>query len=281
MDSISVFGLSFPLLPLLMVSSLLLLSALNRWPSFRVAGFSDAILLRLLLSLVVARLVFVSQHMSGDQGQWWQVLDIRDRGFDSYSLLLVFSLLLMHYAYQEVAARRLLRLAVPLILLWMGGSYTLFRYYQPLSERWPPLVFNDLQGQSQRFSQEFSVALDGTMNRSRTSESYRFTLVNLWASWCPPCRAEMPELMQAAQQYPDGRFIMLNQGEDPAQILRFLQQEQLEFAAVWLDPQRTMGRWLGQQALPVTLIFDDEGQLIDGHAGVLSQARLTQMLRDR
>lgn len=248
-----------------MLSALLVVAALNRWPGMQVAGFSDAILLRLLLSLAVARLVFVSQHVASYQGQWRQVVDIRDRGFDGYSLLLVFSLLLMHYGYKEVAARKLLRWAIPLVLLWVGSGYTLYRHYHPLPERWPTLVFEDLQGQPQRFADD--------------PKPYRFTVVNLWASWCPPCRAEMPVLQQAAQQYPAGRFILLNQGEDLAQIKRFLQQEGLEFNTLWQDPSNSMGRWLGQQALPVTLIFGPDGQLVDGHTGVLSHATLAEKLR--
>ncbi len=264
MDSISIFGLSFPLLPLLVLSALLLISGLNRWSKFRVAGFSDAVLLRLLLSLVAARLVFVMQHFGSYQGQWLQFLDMRDRGFDGYSLLLVFSLLLMQYAYQVVAARKLLLLAFPLAMLWIGGGYSLYRSYHPLPDTWPMLVFQDLQGQQQQFSD--------------AAKQHQFTVVNLWASWCPPCRAEMPVLQQAQQQYPQGRFILLNQGENKQQINQFLQQEGLEFHAVWLDPNATMGRWLGQQALPVTLIFDQQGKLIDGHAGVLSSAKLAQKL---
>jgi thiol-disulfide isomerase/thioredoxin len=264
-DSISLFGLSFPLLPLLMLSALFILAMLNRWQRVSVTGFSDAILLRLLLSLLVARLVFVSQHFSSYQGQWLEWFDIRDRGFDGYSLLLVFSLLLMHYAYKVVTARRLLLLAIPLTLLWMGGGYTVYRHYHPMPERWPTLVFSDLQAQPQRFSDD--------------PTQYRFTVVNLWASWCPPCRAEMPVLMHAQQQYSNGRFVMLNQGENNLQITQFLQQHQLKFDTVWLDTHSTMGRWLGQQALPVTLIFDADGQLIDGHAGVLSSAKLAEKLQ--
>lgn len=265
MDSISLFGLSFPLLPLLILSALLLMSGLNRWPKWRVAGFSDAVLLRLLLSLIAARLVFISQHLASYQGQWLQLFDIRDRGFDGYSLLLVFSLLLMHYAYKTVPARRLLLLAVPLAMAWIGGGYAVYRSYYPIPTAWPTLTFHDLQGQPQRFS-------DGP-------GQHQFTLVNLWASWCPPCRAEMPVLLQAQQQYPHGRFILLNQGETQQQIQQFLQQEALEFNTVWLDPNSTMGRWLGQQALPATLIFDQHGKLVDGHSGVLSRAKLAEKLQ--
>lgn len=268
MDSVSIFGLSFPLLPLLILSALLLMSVLNRWSKFRVAGFSDAILLRLLLSLGVARLVFISQHLASFQGQWLQLIDIRDRGFDGYSLVLVFSLLLMQYAYKTVPARRLLLLAIPVAMLWIGGGFSWYRLYNPLPTTWPALLFSDLQGQQQRMSEGLHPVPPS------------FTLVNLWASWCPPCRAEMPVLMQAEQHYPRGRFILLNQGETTQQVKQFLQQHGLQFNAVWLDQNGTMGRWLGQQALPVTLIFDQQGKLVDGHAGVLSSAMLAEKLQN-
>jgi len=263
MDSVSVLGLSLPLLPVLIATGLLLLSGLNHLPRFRIAGFTDAILLRLLLSLAVARLIFVIQHFASYQGQWLQLFDLRDRGFDGYSLLLVFSLLVMHYAYKTVPARRLLSVAVPVAMLWIGGGFNLYRSYYPLPQQWPDLVFHDLQGQPQRLS----------------DAAYPFTVVNLWASWCPPCRAEMPVLQQAQQDYPQGRFVLLNQGEGQQQIQQFLQQQGLRFTSVWQDPSRTMGRWLGQQALPVTLIFDAEGQLVDGHAGLLSSAMLSNKLQ--
>src|SRR5690606_40886240 len=43
------------------------------------------------------------------------------------------------------------------------------------------------------------------------------TVVNLWATWCPPCRREMPVLRDAQQRYPDIAFIFANQGESAEQ----------------------------------------------------------------
>ncbi|MBU2425246.1 MAG: TlpA family protein disulfide reductase [Gammaproteobacteria bacterium] len=273
MDSLNIFGISLPLLPLLIVSAMMLMSLVNRWQKNPVVGFSDAILHRLLLSLVAARLGFVAQHLPQYQGQWLQVVDIRDRGFDSYSLMLVFSLLLMQYAYLQVAARRVLLLSLPVAMLWIGASFTVYRFYHPMPTQWPSMTFQTLQGQQLRLSDRTT-----TLTRPAT-DTTGFTVVNLWASWCPPCRAEMPVLIQAQQQYPQGRFILLNQGETQQQVEQFLQQQGLEFHAVWLDPQRTMGRWVGQQTLPLTLVFDQHGKLIDGHAGLLSSAMLADKLQ--
>lgn len=266
METITLAGFSLPLLPLLLLSSWLLLSLMNKLKRPSVPGFSDALLTRLLLSLLLSRLVFIGQHLGAYQADWWQLLDIRDRGFDGHSFLLVLSLLLLHYGYQQRQARALLWLGLPLVLLWVAGSFTLYRHYYPLPTGAPTYRFQTLAGQQQQLSALLAQRKAG------------FTVVNLWASWCPPCRAEMPLLMQSQAEYPQGQFILLNQGETATEVTQFLQQHQLQFQQVWLDPNRQFGRWLGQQALPLTLIYDQHGNLVDGHAGVLSKAQLAAKL---
>src|SRR5690606_26696074 len=53
----------------------------------------------------------------------------------------------------------------------------------------------------------------------------RPTVVNLWATWCPPCRREMPVFEQAQEQFPDLAIVMVNQGESVQQIHAFLESE--------------------------------------------------------
>ncbi|TNC83390.1 MAG: hypothetical protein CSH37_14475 [Thalassolituus sp.] len=83
---------------------------------------------------------------------------------------------------------------------------------------------------------------------------------------------------QAQQTYPQVRFVMLNQGESRADVLRFIESKGYQFDNLWLDPQSQMGRWLGQSALPVTLVFDRRGALISGHMGATSGAVIAQLL---
>ena len=103
-------------------------------------------------------------------------------------------------------------------------------------------------------------------------------LVNLWATWCPTCRAEMEVFEQAQQAYPHVRFVMLNQGESKAEVAAFIEAEGYQFDNLWLDMEGRMGHWFGQSALPVTLVFNKEGKLLNGRMGAMSAATLEQLL---
>lgn len=98
------------------------------------------------------------------------------------------------------------------------------------------------------------------------------TVINLWASWCPPCRREMPVFEQAQMEFPEATIVMVNQGESAQNAQAFLDSERLTLNNVLLDPfSRTM-QAMGTQALPTTLFFDAQGTLVDSHAGEITTA---------
>ena len=103
-------------------------------------------------------------------------------------------------------------------------------------------------------------------------------VVNLWASWCPPCRREMPVLAAAQQRETGVRFVFVNQGEEGATAQRYLSAGRLDLANVLLDPGAALGREVGSGALPTTLFYDANGRLIDTHLGELSAASLASKL---
>ena len=104
-------------------------------------------------------------------------------------------------------------------------------------------------------------------------------VVNLWASWCPPCRREMPVLAAAQKQQPWASFVFANQGESNATVQRYLSDSQLELANVMLDRDTRLGFVAGSMALPITLFYDAEGQLIASHRGALTAAALAGKLQ--
>jgi thiol-disulfide isomerase/thioredoxin len=107
----------------------------------------------------------------------------------------------------------------------------------------------------------------------------RPTVVNLWATWCPPCREEMPQLASAQQRETAVQFVFANQGESAAVVRRYLYDEILALDNVLLDPDSRLSRAVGAKGLPTTLFYDARGRLVDRHAGALSKAALARKLQ--
>lgn len=89
----------------------------------------------------------------------------------------------------------------------------------------------------------------------------RAVLLNFWATWCPPCRAEMPSLQQLAEIYGPEQLLVLavNVGEGPRRITQYLQSSGLNLT-VLLDPQSEAARAWGASVLPTTILIDAEGR---------------------
>ena len=103
-------------------------------------------------------------------------------------------------------------------------------------------------------------------------------VVNIWASWCPPCIREMPVLEKAQKRYPDITFVFVNQGEQIETINSFLGQQDLSIRNVLSDVSGSLAGATGSHALPTTLFYDAEGRQVDVHMGELSSASLAQKL---
>lgn len=101
-------------------------------------------------------------------------------------------------------------------------------------------------------------------------------VVNLWATWCPPCRREMPMLAAAQQEYDEVTFVFVNQGEGRGEIKGYLDQNGLALDNVLLDTRGALGQTVGSMALPTTLFYDANGRLADTHLGELSRATLAR-----
>ncbi len=104
-------------------------------------------------------------------------------------------------------------------------------------------------------------------------------VLNLWASWCPPCRAEMPLLAEAQGRYRGVTFVFANQGEAESAIHSFLSDTGLALGWVILDPDSELSRTLHAGGLPTTYFFDAQGKLVAVHPGQLFEAALDGYLQ--
>ena len=109
----------------------------------------------------------------------------------------------------------------------------------------------------------------------------RPVVLNLWASWCPPCRREMPVFEQAQKEFPDVAFVLVNQGESAQQAQAFLRSEGLDLKDVLLDTSSQAMQAMGSRGLPTTLFFDARGRLVDSHLGEITMSSLKDKISNR
>ncbi|WP_036270551.1 TlpA family protein disulfide reductase [Meiothermus rufus] len=103
-------------------------------------------------------------------------------------------------------------------------------------------------------------------------------VLNAWATWCGPCRREMPLLVEAARANPGIRFVFLNISDGPEAVRAFERELQLQIPNVLLDPEARLSDPLKIQGLPVTLLYDAKGTLLKRHIGEIKPTELERLL---
>lgn len=103
-------------------------------------------------------------------------------------------------------------------------------------------------------------------------------VINLWASWCGPCRREMPMLRAAQLAHPEVSFVFVNQGETPAEIQAYMSKHGVALDNIVLDARPGLAQVFGSKALPTTFFFDAKGVLTERRVGELSAATLSEFL---
>lgn len=255
-------------MPLVLILLALAIAAMvGRWaakqpgqPRIPVAGtFFDM----LLVGLLAARLAFVLQWLPLYLDDPWSIIRPGDGGYSIWAGVAA------GVAFGFWRARKHRQLRRP--LLWgtaaglgswavLAGSLLLM---QRATVQLPDVELTRLEGGT--------VQLDGMGDQPM--------VVNLWATWCPPCRREMPVLAEGQAANGDVTFVFVNQGEGTEVVQDYLREEGLRLGNVVLDPFSSVSQSTGARGLPTTLFFDGEGRLVDTHMGELTRAGLAQKLK--
>ena len=262
MLTVTLGPLTMALNHLLMLAALGVACLVGWWVARRGGESPESALFNLfLVGLLCARLGFVLAYWPMYRDDLVQVIDIRDGGFLLWSGLVGIVLATLWQGWRQPGLRRPLGWALfSGALFW--GLTSLGSHLYSKGTALPELSLRNAAGQS--------VAL----------HSYRGKplVINIWATWCPPCRREMPVLQQAQGEYPQVTFLFVNQGETPENVTTFLATTGLSLTHVLFDGTGVLAQRVGSMALPTTLFYDADGRLIGSHLGELSRASLRHAL---
>ena len=104
-------------------------------------------------------------------------------------------------------------------------------------------------------------------------------VLNFWATWCPPCRTELPELQAASQEYAGQIAIVGVDQAEPSEVVQSFAQEMGLTFSIPLDTQAQVSRDYGVRSLPTTFFIDRQGIIRQIQAGPVTGATLAQLLR--
>lgn len=108
-------------------------------------------------------------------------------------------------------------------------------------------------------------------------------LVNLWATWCGPCVAELPALGKlAVERVGDLRVVLVSQDSDTAKVEPFLTEHGVPQLEAWLDPRNDLTFHYGTGTLPTTVLYDKDGKEVWRYVGAhdWSGAETAAMLKE-
>lgn len=105
-------------------------------------------------------------------------------------------------------------------------------------------------------------------------------VLNFWATWCPPCRAEVPDLEAAYQEHQEEGLVVLGVSvEDPARAVESFVAEMDMTYPVVLDQNGKVMRAYRAPGLPMSVVLDREGVIQARHVGFLSAEQLDDYLQ--
>lgn len=121
-------------------------------------------------------------------------------------------------------------------------------------------ILHDLK---QSAAPEFSLATPDGTTIALAHLRGKVVFLNFWATWCPPCRTEMPSMERLHREFKDQGLAMVavDVDESPRQVARFMEEFRLSFPALLDEDAEVAGRY-GVNGLPMTVLIDRTGRIL-------------------
>jgi peroxiredoxin len=128
--------------------------------------------------------------------------------------------------------------------------------------------------------QQADFTLTDLQGKSWTLKDLRgkVVLVNFWATWCPPCRKEMPDLDALYERFRDqGLVVLAISDEDAGKVKPFVAERKISYP-ILLDPGRRVNNLLAVQGIPKSLVYDRDGKLVAQSIDMRTRRQFLEML---
>jgi thiol-disulfide isomerase/thioredoxin len=125
-------------------------------------------------------------------------------------------------------------------------------------------------------AEALSVTMPGGGTFRLSEHRGKVVMINFWATWCPPCRAEIPDLVALQEKYRD-HLVVIGISEDeggPDLVRQFAAQHKINYPIVMMNEELEK-MFPGVSALPTSFILDRESRIVQKHVGMLT-ARTTE-----
>ena len=109
----------------------------------------------------------------------------------------------------------------------------------------------------------------------------RAVMISFWATWCGPCRIELPHIVEVYEEYRDQGFDVLavNVREDPSRVSKYVEEAGLSFT-VLLDTRGQVSKRYFVRGIPTNVFVDREGIVRAVHVGAMSEPQLRDYVLD-
>ena len=129
---------------------------------------------------------------------------------------------------------------------------------------------------------DFTLEAVGGNRVSLSDYRGKVVMLNLWATWCPPCVRETPRLVRTYEKYRDQGFVILGINttyqDDRAKVEQFVRDKQVSYPVLF-DMKDEFGQKYGSRLLPTSYLIDRSGKIVTTKVGEIDEAQLDEQVR--